>query len=58
MSTVEYKFPYQWTNTVVRPEHRYDESTSVAGGFFTRNETSPSVIGLTPTQHLLLLSLL
>ena len=57
-STVEYKFPYQWTNTVVRLEHRYDESTGVGGGFFSRGETSPGVIGLTPTQHLLLLALL
>jgi hypothetical protein len=57
-STAEYKFPYRWTNTMVRLEHRYDESTGVGGGFFRGGEITPGVIGLTPTQHLLLLSLL
>ncbi len=56
-STVEYRIPYGWTNTLVRLEHRYDESTGAGGGFF-RREISPGVIDLTPTQHLLLLSLL
>jgi hypothetical protein len=57
-STVEYKIPYRWTNTMVRLEHRYDESTGAGGGFFRRGEINPGVIGLSPTQHLLLLSLL
>lgn len=57
-STAEYKFPYRWTNMVVRLEYRYDESTGVGGGFFRGGEISPGVIGLTPTQHLLLLGLL
>lgn len=57
-STVEYKLLYQWTKTMVRLEYRYDESTGVGGGFFSRGEISPGVIGLTPTQHLLLLSIL
>ncbi len=57
-STVEYKFPYRWTNTIVRLEHRYDESTGVGGGFFRRGEISPGVIGLAPSQHLLLLGLM
>jgi hypothetical protein len=57
-STVEYRIPYQWTNTMVRLEHRYDESTGVGGGFFRRGEISPGVLGLSPSQHLLLLSLL
>lgn len=57
-STVEYKFLYKWTNTVVRAEHRYDDSTGVGGGFFKNGEMSPGVIGLTPGQHLLLLGLL
>jgi hypothetical protein len=57
-STLEYRFPYRWMNTVVRLEHRYDESTGVGGGFFTKGEISPGVIGLTPGQHLLLLGVL
>ena len=57
-STVEYKFPYKWTNTILRLEYRYDESTGAGGGFFTKNQISPGVIALTPSQHLLLLGLL
>ena len=57
-STVEYKVPYRWTNTVVRLEHRFDESTGAGGGFYRRGEISPEVIGLTPSQHLLLLGVL
>jgi hypothetical protein len=57
-STVEYKLPYQWTNTLIRVEHRYDESTGVGGGFFKNGEIRPGVAGLTPGQHLLLLGVL
>ena len=57
-STVEYKFPYRWMNTIVRAEHRYDESTGVGGGFFKNGEIRPGVVGLTPGQHLLLLGVL
>ncbi len=57
-STVEYKLPYKWTNTVVRVEHRYDDSTGVGGGFFKNGGIRPGVIGLAPGQHLLLLGLL
>src|SRR5512146_79379 len=57
-STVEYRFLYKWTNTIVRLEHRYDESTGAGGGFFRRGEISPGVIGLAPSQHLLLLGLM
>ncbi|HEY6085657.1 MAG TPA: outer membrane beta-barrel protein [Nitrospira sp.] len=57
-TTAEYKFPYRWTNTIVRLEYRYDESTGAQGGFFTRNQISPGVIGLTPGQQLLLLGIL
>lgn len=42
---VEYKFPYRWTNTVVRVEHRYNESTGVGGGFFKNGESRPWVAG-------------
>jgi len=57
-TTAEYKFPYWWTNTVVRLEYRYDESTGAQGGFFTRNQVSPGVIGLTAAQHMLLVGIL
>lgn len=57
-STVEYKFKYKWTNTIVRVEHRYDESTGPEGGFFTDRVIRPGVIALTPGQHLLLLGVL
>ncbi|MGQ0694546.1 MAG: outer membrane beta-barrel protein [Nitrospiraceae bacterium] len=57
-STVEYRFPYQWTNTMVRLEYRYDESTGTGGGFFRNSEISPGVFGLTPSQHLIVVGLL
>lgn len=57
-STVEYKFTYKWTNTIVRVEQRYDESTGVGGGFSKNGEISPGAIGLTLGQHLLLLGVL
>jgi Putative beta-barrel porin-2, OmpL-like. bbp2 len=57
-STIEYKLPYRWTNTMLRVEHRYDESTGVGGGFFRRGEISPGVFGLAPSQHLVVFGLL
>lgn len=57
-STVEYKFPYKWTNTIVRVEHRYDESTGVGGGFFKNGDIRPGMNSLVPGQHLLLLGVL
>ncbi|OQW35203.1 MAG: hypothetical protein A4E19_16655 [Nitrospira sp. SG-bin1] len=57
-STVEYKFPYKWTNAVVRVEHRYDDSTGVGGGFFKNGTIRPGVLGLAQGQHLLLLGVL
>lgn len=52
-STVEYKFMYKWTNTIVRVEHRYDESTGPEGGFFKSDDNR-----LVPGQQLLLLGVL
>jgi len=57
-NTVEYKAPYGWTNTTLRVEYRFDESTGKQGGFFKGGETSPGVIGLTSGQHLLIFGLL
>lgn len=57
-STVDYEFPYKWTNTIVRVEHRFDDSTGIGGGFFKNGEIRPGVAGLSPGQHLLLLGVL
>lgn len=57
-STVEYQLPYKWTNTIVRVEHRYDDSTGAGGGFFKSGEIRPGVPGIVPGQHLFLLGVL
>jgi hypothetical protein len=57
-STVEYQFPYRSMNTIVRVEHRFDDSTGIGGGFFKNGEIRPGVAGLSPGQHLLLLGVL
>lgn len=57
-TTLEYTLPYRWTNTRVRLEYRWDESTGVDGGFFRRGDITPGVPGLTGSQHLLLLGIL
>ena len=57
-STIEYRFPYQWFNAVVRLEHRYDESSGVGGGFFRSGDISPGVPRLAASQHLLVAGLL
>jgi hypothetical protein len=55
-TTVEYRMPFRWTNTILRMEYRYDESTGAGGGFFTDSETNPGVVGLTPVQQTLIFS--
>ena len=57
-TTLEYRMPYRWTNAIVRLEHRLDDSRGAAGGFFNGGELSPGVVGLKPTQHLLILGLI
>lgn len=57
-TTLEYKIPYRWTNTMLRLEHRFDESTGAGGGFFKDGNVSPGMPGLTNAQHLLLFSVL
>ena len=57
-STVDYRIPYQWTNMIARLEHRWDESTEAGGGFFSRRESQPGVIALTPNQHVVLIGVL
>jgi hypothetical protein len=56
-TTLEYRLPYRWTSTIVRLEHRYDDSRGSGGGFFKDGQVQPGVVGLTPTQHLLILGL-
>ena len=46
------------TNTIMRLEYRYDESTGPGGGFFKGNEIAPGVIGLTPAQHMVIAGLI
>ena len=53
-STVEYRLPYRWTTTILRLEHRFDDSRGPDGGFFRGRELSPGVVGLTASQHLLI----
>lgn len=57
-STVDYEFPYKWTNTIVRVEHRFDDSIGIGGGFFKNGAIRPGVVGVSPGQHLLLLGVL
>jgi hypothetical protein len=55
-TTLEYRVPYRWANTILRLEHRFDRSRGTGGGFFNDGEQSPGVVGLTPTQHLLIMA--
>jgi hypothetical protein len=57
-STLEYRIPYRWTNTIARLEYRFDDSRGKGGGFFRDGEVSPGVVGLTPSQHLLIFGLI
>lgn len=57
-TTLEYRIPYRQTNTILRLEHRYDDSRGPDGGFFRGAELQPGLVGLTPTQHLLTFGLM
>jgi len=57
-TTVEYRIPYRWTNTIAWLEYRFDDSRGKGGGFFKGGEVSPGVVGLTPSQHLLIFGLI
>jgi len=52
-TTLEYRVPYRWTNTIARLEYRFDDSRGKGGGFFRGAEVSPGIDSLTPSQHLL-----
>jgi hypothetical protein len=53
-TSLEYRIPYKWANAILRLEHRLDDSRGPGGGFFDDGEVSPGVVGLKPTQHLLI----
>jgi hypothetical protein len=57
-TTLEYRIPYRQTNTILRLEHRYDDSRGPEGGFFRGAKVQPGVEGLTPIQHLLIFGLI
>ncbi len=52
-TTLQYKVPYKWTNTICRLEYRYDESTGPGGGFFKGTENS-----LTSGQQMLIFNVI
>jgi hypothetical protein len=52
-TTLQYRLPYQWTNTICRLEYRYDDSTGSGGGFYKGTGNS-----LTPGQNLLIFSVI
>jgi hypothetical protein len=57
-STLEYRLPFKWTNSIVRIEHRVDHSRGPQGGFFAEGPAANGGLRLTPTQHLLLVAAL
>jgi hypothetical protein len=57
-TTLEYRAPSRWATALVRLEHRVDDSRGAGGGFFSGGELSPGVVGLAPTQHLLILGVI
>lgn len=57
-TTVEYRLRPERQTAVLRLEYRYDESTGPQGGYFKGGEVAPGVIGLVPTQQLLLFSVI
>jgi Putative beta-barrel porin-2, OmpL-like. bbp2 len=52
-TTLEYKWTHKLAGTILRLEHRFDNSTGPNGGFFADHESSPGIVALTPNQHLL-----
>jgi putative OmpL-like beta-barrel porin-2 len=56
--TLEYRWPFRRFNTLVRLEHRFDNSTGKGGGFFNNELTPFGTVGLTPTQNLLILAVM
>lgn len=57
-TTLEYRVPYRDFAAIFRLEHRIDDSRGPQGGFFRGGEIAPGVVGLTPTQNLLILGVI
>ena len=57
-TTIEYRIPYRPATVIVRLEHRMDDSRGTAGGFFRGRDVAPGVVGLTPTQNLMVLGVI
>lgn len=57
-TTLEYRLGYRQGTALVRLEHRIDDSRGPGGGFFRGAELPPGVVGLTPTQNLLILGVI
>jgi hypothetical protein len=57
-TTLEYRIPYRQAVALVRLEHRVDDSRGPGGGFFSDGQVQPGIIGLKPTQHLLVLGVI
>lgn len=57
-NTLEYRLSYKQANTILRIEHRWDDSRGPDGGFFNDGEIRPGVMRLKPDQHLLTLGLI
>lgn len=59
-NTLEYKvtLPVVYQTGLIRLEYRFDRSTGSGGGFYKGGQISPGVIGLTPNQHLVIVSLM
>jgi Putative beta-barrel porin-2, OmpL-like. bbp2 len=57
-TTLEYRVPYRQAAAIVRLEHRIDDSRGPGGGFFRGGEVVPGLVGLTPTQNLLIVAVI
>jgi hypothetical protein len=57
-TTLEYRIPYRQANAILRLEHRIDDSRGIGGGFFNDGEVRPGMVGLTPTQNLLIVGVI
>lgn len=55
--TLDYRIRHRWTNTILRLEHRLDDSRGPLGGFFAKDEFNPSAVALKPRQQLLIFGL-
>jgi hypothetical protein len=57
-TSLEYRVPSQRTETIVRVEHRVDDSRGAGGGFFRSVDDVTNPNPLTPTQNLLTLAVI